>query len=228
MKGEDRETLERWIRSSTTEQRLVFRARIILEAAAGAKGLDIAGKLGTSIVTVNKWRRRFAKGGLIGLQDASRSGKTPVYDDETEKRILAMLDEAVPMGYAGWNGRLLAEALGDVSKHQVWRVLRNHGIQLQRRRSWCISTDPEFVPKAADIVGLYLDPPENAVVVCVDEKPAIQALERAQGYIKLPNGGAMLGVGHEYKATRDHDAVRSLGYGHRSSQGRSLQEAKKA
>jgi len=101
-----------------------------------------------------------------------------VYDDETEKRILAMLDEPVPMGYTGWNGRLLAEALVDVSKHQVWRVLRGHGIQLQRRRSWCISTDPEFVPKAADIGGLYLDPPENAVVVCVDEKPAIQALVR--------------------------------------------------
>ncbi len=199
LKEEDRKTLERWIRSSTTEQRLVFRARIILEAGAGSKSLDIAGKLGTSVITVNKWRRRFGKGGLTGLQDAPRSGKTTVYDEETEKRILSLLDEPAPMGYSGWNGRLLAEALGNVSKHQVWRVLRNHGIQLQRRRSWCISTDPEFVPKAADVVGLYLEPPENAVVLCVDEKPAIQALERAQGYIRLPNGGAMLGVGHEYK-----------------------------
>jgi transposase len=117
----------------------------------------------------------------------------------TEKRILAMLDQPSPMGYAGWNGRLLAQALGDVSKHQVWRVLRSHRIQLQRRRSWCISTDPEFGPKAADIVGLYLHPPENAVVLCMDEKPAIQALERAQGYVRLPNGQALLGFGHEYK-----------------------------
>ena len=75
-----------------------------------------------------------------------------------------------------------------ISEHYVWRILRKHQISLARRRSWCISTDPEFVPKAAAIVGMYLDPPENAVVLCVDEKPAIQALERAQGWLKLPNG----------------------------------------
>jgi len=72
-------------------------------------------------------------------------------------------------------------------------VLRSYGIHLQRRRSWCVSTDPEFSAKAADIVGLYLDPPENAVVLCVDEKPSIQALERAQGYLRLPNGRALMG-----------------------------------
>ena len=81
---------------------------------------------------------------------------------------------------------LLAETLGDISDDQVWRVLRKHDICLQRRRSWCISTDPEFGPKAADIVGLYLNPPENALVLCVDEKPSIQALERAQGWLRLP------------------------------------------
>jgi transposase len=77
--------------------------------------------------------------------------------------------------------------------------LQRHGIHLQRRRSWCISTDPEFVPKAADVVGLYLSPPENAVVICVDEKPHIQALERAQGWLRLPNGKALTGFSHEYK-----------------------------
>lgn len=196
---EDRETLEKWIRSSTTEQRLVFRARIILKAAQGSSTAEIASALHTRPGTVSKWRNRFHREGLRGLQDAPRSGKRPVYDDATEKRILAKLDEPPPLGFAGWNGRLLAQALGDVSKHQVWRVLRRHGVHLQRRRSWCISTDPEFAPKAADIVGLYLDPPENAVVLCVDEKPAIQALERAQGYLKLPNGQALLGFGHEYR-----------------------------
>ena len=89
--------------------------------------------------------------------------------------------------------------LGDVSSHHVWRVLKKHGIQLQRKHSWCVSTDPEFAQKAADIVALYLDPPENAIVICVDEKPAIQALERAQGWLRLPNGKAITGYNPEYK-----------------------------
>lgn len=148
---------------------------------------------------MSKWRTRFARDRLAGLNDAFRSGMPPVYDENVEKRILAKLDEDPPKGYATWNDGLLSSALGDVSKHQVWRVLRKHGIQLQRRRSWCISTDPEFAAKAADIVGLYLDPPQNAVVLSVDEKPAIQALERAQGWLKLPNSKAVTGFNHEYK-----------------------------
>lgn len=93
----------------------------------------------------------------------------------------------------------MAAALGDVSEAQVWRVLRKHRIQLQRRRSWCISTDPEFGPKAADVVGLYLGPPEKAVVLCVDEKPHIQVLERARGFLRLPSGRALNGFSHCYK-----------------------------
>ncbi len=93
----------------------------------------------------------------------------------------------------------MAHQLGDVSPDHVWRVLRRHGIHLQRRHSWCISTDPEFTQKAADIVGLYLGPPEDAVVISVDEKPAIQALKRAQGWLRLPNGQALRGFSHEYK-----------------------------
>jgi hypothetical protein len=89
--------------------------------------------------------------------------------------------------------------LGDVSVHQVWRIFRAYGISVARRHSWCISTDPEFAQKAAAIVGLYLDPPDNAIVFSVDEKPAIQALERAQGWLKLPNRKAITGFNHEYK-----------------------------
>jgi len=92
---------------------------------------------------------------------------------------LAQLDQKPPAGHSGWSGTLLAEALGDVSADEVWRVLRQHGISLQRRRSWCISTDPEFAAKAADVVGLYLHPPAKALILSVDEKPSIQALERA-------------------------------------------------
>ena len=129
---------------------------------------------------------------------ATRSGKPSKYTPSTEKSILAALDKPPPKGYATWTGPLLAEKLG-ISDHYVWCILRKHQISLARRRSWCISTDPEFVPKAAAIVGMYLDPPENAVVLCVDEKPAIQALQRAQGWLKLPNGRALTGFNHEYK-----------------------------
>ena len=131
--------------------------------------------------------------GLKCLQDAYRSGKPRKYDQNTERRILKTLEESPPEGYITWTGELVAKRLGDVDKYAVWRVLRKHGIQLQRRRSWCISTDPEFTQKAADIVGLYLEPPENAVVLSVDEKPAIQALERAQGWLRLTNGKALTG-----------------------------------
>jgi hypothetical protein len=101
------------------------------------------------------------------------------------------LDEPPPNGYARWTGPLLAEALGDVHEQQVWRFLRIQKIDLSGRKSWCESNDPEFAAKAADVVGLYIAPPENAIVICVDEKPSIQALERAQGYLKLPTGRAL-------------------------------------
>jgi transposase len=140
-----------------------------------------------------------ARQGLAGLTDAVRDGRPARYGVQTDRRILAVLDEPPPTGYATWSGTLVAQRLGDVRAAYVWQVLRQHGIQLQRRRSWCVSTDPEFAPKAADIVGLYLDPPEQALVLCVDEKPAIQALERAQGWLRLPNGTALTGYAHEYK-----------------------------
>jgi transposase len=196
---EDREVLERWARGAKTEQRLALRGRIILAAASGTTTGAIARREGIRTATVSKWRTRFARRGLAGLQDEPRPGAKRLYDERTERRILQKLDERPPAGHATWTGELLAGALGDVSSHHAWRVLRRHGIHLRRRRSWCISTDPEFAAKAADIVGLYLQPPENAVVLSVDEKPHIQALERAQGYLRLANGHAVMGVNHEYK-----------------------------
>jgi transposase len=196
---EEERTLKEWLRKGTAEARMVERARIVLACNEGLGTGDVAKKLGTRPARVSKWRQRFAKNRLEGLEDAQRSGKPRQYDETTEKRVLEQLDQPPPSGYIQWNGRLLAKALGDVSKDQVWRVLRNHNIQLERRRSWCISTDPEFGPKAADVVGLYLSPPENAVVICMDEKPSIQALERAQGYLRLPNGRAVNGFSHCYK-----------------------------
>ena len=195
----EQETLRSLVRSGTSEQRSVERARIILAAADGVGTNEIARDLGTRPARVSKWRTRFARDRIAGLVDAPRPGAPARYDRSTETRILLALDEPPPPGHATWTGSLLAAHLGDVSADEVWRTLRKRGISLRRRRSWCISTDPEFTTKAADIVGLYLDPPENAVVMCVDEKPHIQALERAQGWLRLPDGRALTGFAHEYK-----------------------------
>lgn len=197
--ADEEETLRKWTRQSTAEQRLVERARVILLSHEGLTVEKIAERLNTRPARVSKWRQRFAENRLAGLSDAPRSGKPHKYPEQTEKRVLALLDEPPPKGFTQWNGKLLATALQDVSEHQVWRILRQRGIQLQRRRSWCITTDPEFGRKAADVVGLYLNPPEKAVVICVDEKPHIQALERAQGYLRLPDGKAVNGFSHCYK-----------------------------
>ena len=113
-------------------------------------------------------------------------------------RLLAQLELAPPEGMASWDGGSLALALG-VSDDAVWRALRKEGIQLQRHRSWCVSTDPEFAAKAADVIGLYLNPPHNALVLSVDEKPSIQALERARGYVHTSSGKIVQGLKSTYK-----------------------------
>lgn len=199
LSGEEEAILRTWSRKSRGERRLVERAQIILMSHEGVTVEQIAERLHTRTARVSKWRQRFVARRLNALSDAPRSGKPASYDQKAEKRVLALLDREPPAGYAQWNGRLLAEALGDVSDDQVWRILRKYKIQLQRRRSWCVSTDPEFGPKAADVVGLYLNPPDNALVLSVDEKPHIQALERAQGFLRLPNGKAVNGFSHCYK-----------------------------
>lgn len=196
---EERIALEGSVRTRTAPYRAVQRARLILLAAGGMASKAIAKEIGLSRAMVVQWRQRFVDRRIEGLFDAPRSGRIPKYDRDTERRILALLDTDPPAGYSSWTGTLVARQLGDVSSYHVWRVLGRHGIHLQRRHSWCISTDPEFTQKAADIVGLYLDPPKGAVVISVDEKPAIQALERAQGWLRLPDGQALRGFNHEYK-----------------------------
>jgi transposase len=196
---EDRAVLEARVRAPTTEQRDVFRARIILLAEEGRSTRSIARMLGTMPRTVSHWRGRFARMGLAGLSNKVHPGPAPTYDAETARRILAVLDRDPPAGFARWTGPLIAAELGDVHEQYIWRFLRTQKIDLSGRKSWCESNDPEFVAKAADVVGLYIAPPENAIVICVDEKPSIQALERAQGYLKLPNGRALTGHSHDYR-----------------------------
>jgi transposase len=205
-----RSELEGWLRASTTEQRRAQRARIILLAAKGHSSRAIAREVGVQPRIVSKWRMRFAADGIEALEDKARPGAKPVYSEATGKRILAILDRPVPAGRARWTGDLVAEALGDVDVNYVRRFLRKQKIDLAGRKSWCESNDPNFAAKAADIVGLYLAPPENAIVICVDEKPSIQALERAQGYLKLPNGRCLTGHSHDYKRARHNYTVCSF------------------
>src|SRR5262245_25783163 len=195
----DRAVLEARIRAPTTKQRDVFRARIVLLADEGRSTRSIARMLGTMPRTVSTWRGRFVRDGLAGLGNKPHRVPAPAYGDATGRRILAVLDREPLAGYARWTGGLIAAELGDVHEQYVWRFLRTEKIDLSGRKSWCESDDPEFVAKAADVVGLYMAPPENAIVICVDEKPSIQALERAQGYLKLPNGRALTGHSHDYK-----------------------------
>ena len=196
---EDRAVLEARVRAPTTEQRDVFRARIILLAAEGRSTRAIGRSMCTMPRTVSLWRGRFAREGLAGLNDKPHPGPKPKYTAETGRRILSVLDRPPPAGFGRWTGPLIAAELSDVHEQQVWRFLRAQKIDLSGSKSWCESNDPEFVAKAADVVGLYMAPPQNAIVICVDEKPSIQALERAQGSLKLANGRRLAGHSHDYK-----------------------------
>lgn len=195
---EDRKVLERRAASRTEPKQAVERARIILGCADGERVEAIARRCQTRPNTVIKWRQRFAKQGLKGLEDAPRPGAKPLYGAAFRDRVLATLEQPPPPGQACWDGPAVAAAVNG-SVHAVWRALRKEGICLRRQRSWCVSADKEFAAKAADIVGLYLNPPEKALVVSVDEKPGIQALERATGYVETDSGKIVRGFKSTYK-----------------------------
>ena len=195
---EERQELERLAASRTGSKQRVERARIILGCLGGKRVKEIARHCQTRPNTVIKWRQRFVSQGLKGLRDAPRPGAKRRYGDAFRNRVLAVLEQPPPAGQASWDGPAVARAVQG-SVHAVWRVLRREGICLQRQRSWCVSTDKEFVVKAADIVGLYLSPPEKALVICVDEKPSIQALERKTGYVETDNGKIVRAYRSTYK-----------------------------
>ena len=191
-------SLKKLANSRTNEYRLVQRAKMVLGCIEGKQIKDIAESLGERPNTIIFWRDRFIDKGSSGLMDAYRSGKPATYGDELRDKIIATLSEVPPHGLSRWDGPTLAEHLG-VSPDAVWRILRKEGIQLGRLRSWCISTDPEFVSKSTDIVGLYLAPPENAIVISVDEKPSMQALSRKTGYVVARNGKTMRAIKSTYR-----------------------------
>jgi transposase len=132
------------------------------------------------------------------LRHRPRSGKPATYDAAFRDRVLRLIEQPKPKGLSHWDGPTVASALG-ASVHAVWRVLRKEGIYLQRLRTWCVSTDPEFAPKAADLIGLYLNPPLNALVLSVDEKPSIQAIQRPSGYVETDNGAVVRAMKSTYK-----------------------------
>lgn len=185
-------------RGKKIEKRLCDRAKMILSCLDGKKNQEVACEFGVRPETVSHWRRGFSEQGIKGLYDKSRSGKPKKYNEELRSKLLKILELPPPKGQASWDGQTLAKEVG-ASDDAVWRILRKEGVQLQRSRSWCVSTDKEFSAKAADIIGLYLNPPINALVICVDEKPSIQALERARGYVETSSGKIVQGMKSTYK-----------------------------
>jgi putative transposase len=189
--------LERIRRSTTIPAGLARRAEIILRSAAGEPQRTIAEAVGISLTLVGHWRRRFHEQRLAGLYDAPRPGRPRTHDDEEVARLLRTVLRTRPKDGTHWSVRSVAAKTG-VSKSTVQRYFRLFGVQPHRTRHCKLSTDPFFVEKVHDIVGLYLHPPEHALVLCVDEKSQIQALERTQPL--LPLGlGYVEGITHDYK-----------------------------
>jgi len=194
--NEDREHLKTIAGSRSLPYGLVTRARIIIMAAEGAANKDIAEKLGYSPFSVGLWRRRFIAHGLTGLHDELRPGRPRSISDEQVAVLIRKTLKTKPVGGTHWSIRSIAKDTR-ISRPTVQRIWRAFGLQPHRQRHFKISTDPFFVEKVRDIVGLYLNPPDKAMVLCVDEKSQVQALDRTQPL--LPMGlGYVEGVTHDY------------------------------
>jgi transposase len=197
---QDRATLQRWTRRRTTAQALALRARIVLACAEGATNVAVAERLGVTKQTVGKWRQRFVEDGVAGLLDEPRSGAPRrVSDGQVEAVIVKTLEEAPPGEATHWSTRDMARRVG-LSQASVSRIWRAFGLKPHLEQTWKLSSDPQFIEKVRDVVGLYLDPPERAVVLCVDEKSQIQALERSAPILPLLPGTP---------ARASHDYVRN-------------------
>lgn len=194
--ADERAELEGWARRRTSAAGLATRARIVLAAADGGSNTDLAQRLGLAITTVRRWRNRFAVDRLDGLLDEPRPGRPRVVGDEQIKDLITATLETTPPDATHWSTRSMAEHL-DLSQSMVSRVWRAFGLAPHKLDSWKLSKDPLFVEKVRDVVGLYLDPPERAVVLCVDEKTQIQALNRtAPVFPMLP--GTPARATHDY------------------------------
>jgi transposase len=162
-----------------TAQAMAMRARIVLACAEGQQSKHVAAKLGLDEATIGKWRRRFAEHGLDGLYDEPRSGAPRSVDDVRIEAVIVKTLESTPSNATHWSSRGMAKASG-LSVSTVQRIWRAFGLQPHRIETFKLSTDPDFVAKVRDVVGLYMCPPDRAIVLCVDEKSQIQALDRSQ------------------------------------------------
>jgi transposase/uncharacterized protein YerC len=187
LSAEERETLERFVRRRKTAQQLATRSRVVLLCAEGHSNREVASKVGVHETTVCKWRRRFMEKRLDGLLDEPRPGTPRKISDETVERIVTTTLESTPRGATHWSSRGLAKQIG-VSQSTVSRVWRAFKLQPHRVKSFKLSNDPLFIDKVRDVVGLYMNPPTHAVVLCVDEKSQIQALERSQPLLPMRPG----------------------------------------
>jgi len=193
---EERQQLEGFARSRTLPNALVARAKLILWSAGGKSNSEISDRLGWTKATVGKWRQRFVESRLAGLYDEVRPGRPRSIDDERVAALIHRTLSSKPAGGTHWSIRVAASECG-VSKSTVHRVFQAFALQPHRTRTFKLSTDPFFVEKVRDIAGLYLNPPDHALVLCVDEKSQIQALNRTQPV--LPMGlGYVEGVTHDY------------------------------
>jgi len=200
LRAGDEQRLREWTRSSTIPAGLAQRARIVLLAAEGVSSAEVGRLVGVSLPTVHSWRVRYATGGVAALDDRPRSGRPPVHDEQAI--IAATLEPpSATLGVTHWSARLLADQLG-VSFATVARIWRRWGLKPWKAETFTFSTDPELEAKIRDVVGLYLDPPAKAVVVSVDEKTQIQALDRTAPILPLRPGIPEKQT-HDYKRYAD-------------------------
>lgn len=197
VRAADRKQLEAWLRTHSIPQALATRARIVLGSAVGESIRALAARLGVTERTVCLWRRRYREAGVAGLRTLPRAGRPRQITAAREKAVLSATLRK-PAAATHWSTRRLAREVG-LSRASVHRIWRKYGLQPHRAESFKFSTDPEFDRKLADIVGLYLDPPERALVLCVDEKSQIQALDRTQPLLPMWPG---------LPERRTHDYVR--------------------
>ena len=198
LSDEERKTLETWSRGRSTQARRVSRARVVLMAADGMTNESIAAELGASKPTVGRWRSRFASWRIAGIEkDATRPGRQRTLTAEMVDLIVSKTTQEKPKAATHWSTRTMAKAVG-VSKDAVQRVWAAHGLKPHRVKTFKVSNDPQFVEKLIDIVGLYMNPPEHALVLSCDEKTQIQALDRTQKGLPI-NKGRCGTMTHDYK-----------------------------
>jgi transposase len=193
----EREQLEAWTRRRTSAQALAQRSRIVLLAAEGLKNTEIAERLQIKRGTAATWRSRFAVGRLEGLVDEPRPGRPRTISDAQVEEVIVKTLESTPKDATHWSTRSMASEVG-LTQSAVLRIWRAFGLQPHRQETWKLSKDPQFVAKVRDVVGLYLNPPERAVVLCVDEKSQIQALDRTAPILPMLPGTPERAT-HDYK-----------------------------